>query len=48
MKLAPRGGPRFPHPASLPVPSVGQRRRGNAQTGPTLTAIAIKSPLQKS
>ena len=39
-----------PHPASWQIPSMCQRRqgrRGNAQSGPTFTAMTIASPLQK-
>ncbi|MCY3900839.1 MAG: hypothetical protein OXF86_19855, partial [Caldilineaceae bacterium] len=45
-KLSSRGGPRFP-PASWQIPNMGQRKLGNALSGPTYTALTIKSSLQQ-
>ena len=50
-KLASRGDPSVPHLVSWRVPGMCQRKqggRGNAQLGPTYTAITIKSPLHRS
>ncbi|MDE0312170.1 MAG: hypothetical protein OXI52_07885, partial [Caldilineaceae bacterium] len=34
-------------PASWQIPNMGQRKLGNAQSGPTYTALTIKSSLQQ-
>ena len=40
--------PNFPPPRVVARSDASQRRQGNAQSGPTYTAMTINSPLQKS